>query len=49
LVEALLTEAERVAAEIRSHEGAERGDVVVLKGAARRAPLLDIGLGPGAS
>jgi (E)-4-hydroxy-3-methylbut-2-enyl-diphosphate synthase len=47
LVEALLEEAERVAAEIRAREGEREGEVVVLKGAARRAaPLLDVGLRP---
>lgn len=48
LVEALLEEAERVAAEIRAREGESKsGEVVVLKGAARRgAPLLGIGLRP---
>jgi (E)-4-hydroxy-3-methylbut-2-enyl-diphosphate synthase len=46
LVEALLEEAERVAAEIRAHGGPEHGGVVVRKGAGRRAPLLGIGPSP---
>jgi (E)-4-hydroxy-3-methylbut-2-enyl-diphosphate synthase len=46
LVEALLEEAERVAAEIRAAGGGdEGGGVTVLKGAARRAPL-QIGMQP---
>src|ERR671918_319334 len=49
LVEALLEEAERVAAEIRASGGAEGdGGPVVVKGAGRRAPMT-IGLGPSAS
>ena len=48
LVEALLEEAERVAAEIRASGGAEGdGGPVVVKGAGRRAPMT-IGLGPSA-
>jgi (E)-4-hydroxy-3-methylbut-2-enyl-diphosphate synthase len=47
LVEALLEEAERVAAEIRARGEDTGGGAVVLKGAGRRAPLLDIGPGPG--
>jgi (E)-4-hydroxy-3-methylbut-2-enyl-diphosphate synthase len=39
LVEALLEEAERVAAEIRASGTTGEGEAVVLKGAARRAPM----------
>jgi (E)-4-hydroxy-3-methylbut-2-enyl-diphosphate synthase len=45
LVEALLEEAERVAAEIRAAGGDEEGDVEVLKGAARRNRALGVGMG----
>jgi (E)-4-hydroxy-3-methylbut-2-enyl-diphosphate synthase len=48
LVDALLEEAERVAAEIRSSGTTEPGEVKVLKGAARRAgaqPAMDIAMG----
>ena len=45
LVEALLEEADRVAAEIRAAGGDSEGDVKVVKGAGRRA-LMDIGMGP---
>ena len=47
LVDALLEEAERVAAEIRASGSAEDGEVKVLKGAARRAGAapVDIGMG----
>lgn len=47
LVEALLEEAERVAGEIRAEGGGGEGSATVLKGAARRAPLIDIGMRPG--
>jgi (E)-4-hydroxy-3-methylbut-2-enyl-diphosphate synthase len=49
LVEALLEEAERLAVEIRAQGGDGDGDVVVLKGAARRggSQHLTIGMGPG--
>ncbi|MFN2489941.1 MAG: flavodoxin-dependent (E)-4-hydroxy-3-methylbut-2-enyl-diphosphate synthase [Actinomycetota bacterium] len=46
LVEALLEEAERVAAEIRSSEGPVEGRATVLTGAARRTPPMDIGKAP---
>jgi len=45
LVEALLQEAERVAAEIRAEGGAETGEVVVRKGAGRRVPVMSVGMG----
>jgi (E)-4-hydroxy-3-methylbut-2-enyl-diphosphate synthase len=45
LVEALLQEAERVAAEIRASGTAGEGEVQVLKGAARRTPLIPIKMG----
>ncbi|MEA2461849.1 MAG: (E)-4-hydroxy-3-methylbut-2-enyl-diphosphate synthase [Actinomycetota bacterium] len=45
LVEALLKEAERVAAEIRAAGSPEAGEVTILKGAARRAPVMTIGMG----
>ncbi|HVF53559.1 MAG TPA: flavodoxin-dependent (E)-4-hydroxy-3-methylbut-2-enyl-diphosphate synthase [Actinomycetota bacterium] len=45
LVEALLEEAERVAAEIRASGETSDGDVVVLKGAGRRAATMGIGMG----
>ena len=47
LVDALLEEAERVAAEIRASGASEEGSATVLKGAARRAGAvpLDIGMG----
>lgn len=45
LVDALIAEAERVAAEIRASGGPEDGEVVVLKGAGRRAAM-GIGMGP---
>ena len=47
LVEALLQEAERVAAEIRATGASEEGDVVIQKGAARRGgiPVMPIGMG----
>jgi (E)-4-hydroxy-3-methylbut-2-enyl-diphosphate synthase len=45
LVEALIEEAERVAAEIRAAGGDGEGDVKIVKGAGRRA-LMDIGMGP---
>jgi (E)-4-hydroxy-3-methylbut-2-enyl-diphosphate synthase len=44
LVEALLKEAERVAAEIRASGGDGPGGATVLKGAARRVPLMSIGM-----
>ena len=44
LVASLLEEAERLAAEIRAAGGDERGEVTVLKGAARRAPLLGVAM-----
>jgi (E)-4-hydroxy-3-methylbut-2-enyl-diphosphate synthase len=44
LVEALLEEARRVAAEINARGDAGEGEVVVLKGAARRAPLLGVAM-----
>lgn len=44
LVEALLEEAERVAAEIRASGGAEEGSPKVVKGAGRR--LLEVGMRP---
>ncbi|MGH2755733.1 MAG: flavodoxin-dependent (E)-4-hydroxy-3-methylbut-2-enyl-diphosphate synthase [Actinomycetota bacterium] len=44
LVEALLEEAERVAAEIRAAGGDSEGGATVVKGAGRRA-LMDIGMG----
>ncbi len=48
LVEALLQEAERVAAEIRAEGGGdETGEVVVRKGAGRRVPIMSVGMGPG--
>jgi (E)-4-hydroxy-3-methylbut-2-enyl-diphosphate synthase len=44
LVDALIEEAERVAAEVRARGGETGGgEAVVLRGAARRAPLLGIG------
>ena len=46
LVEALLKEAERVAAEIRAAGGPEEGRVEVVKGAGRRAGEMTIGMGP---
>ncbi|MDP9066845.1 MAG: flavodoxin-dependent (E)-4-hydroxy-3-methylbut-2-enyl-diphosphate synthase [Actinomycetota bacterium] len=46
LVDALLEEAERVAADIRAAGGAEEGSVEVLKGAGRRNALLQVGLTP---
>ncbi len=46
LVDALLEEAERVAAEIRAEGGRHYGVVEVLKGAGRRNALLQVGLGP---
>ncbi|MGH2788002.1 MAG: flavodoxin-dependent (E)-4-hydroxy-3-methylbut-2-enyl-diphosphate synthase [Actinomycetota bacterium] len=46
LVEALLEEAERVAAEIRASGQTSEGGPVVVKGAGRRASPLSIGLGP---
>jgi (E)-4-hydroxy-3-methylbut-2-enyl-diphosphate synthase len=46
LVEALLEEAERVAAEIRAMGGTTEGKVEVLKGAGRRNALLEIGPSP---
>jgi (E)-4-hydroxy-3-methylbut-2-enyl-diphosphate synthase len=46
LVDALLEEAERVAAEIRAEGGAADGPVEVLKGAGRRNALLEIGPNP---
>jgi (E)-4-hydroxy-3-methylbut-2-enyl-diphosphate synthase len=52
LVEALLEEAERVAAEIRASGSTEAGEVKVLKGAARRAGAvpMDIAMGkPGSN
>jgi hypothetical protein len=42
-VDALLEEAERVAAEVRARGETGGGEAVVLRGAARRAPLLGIG------
>jgi (E)-4-hydroxy-3-methylbut-2-enyl-diphosphate synthase len=45
LVEALLEEAERVAAEIRAAGGGGDGGPVVVKGAGRRAPMT-IGMVP---
>jgi (E)-4-hydroxy-3-methylbut-2-enyl-diphosphate synthase len=45
LVEALLKEAERVAAEIRAEGGPQSGDVVIQKGAGRRAAGMSIGMG----
>ena len=45
LVDALLEEAERVAAEIRAAGGPASGDVEVLKGAGRRNALLQVGVG----
>ncbi|MGH2816945.1 MAG: flavodoxin-dependent (E)-4-hydroxy-3-methylbut-2-enyl-diphosphate synthase [Actinomycetota bacterium] len=45
LVDALLEEAERVAAEIRAAGGDVEGDVEVLKGAARRNRSLGVGMG----
>jgi (E)-4-hydroxy-3-methylbut-2-enyl-diphosphate synthase len=47
LVEALLDEAERVAAEIRARGEEGDGTAVVVRGAGRRAPLLNIGSPPG--
>jgi (E)-4-hydroxy-3-methylbut-2-enyl-diphosphate synthase len=47
LVDALLEETERVAAEIRARGEDEAGGAVVLKGAGRRAPLLGIAHPPG--
>ena len=49
LVEALLQEAERVAAEIRAAAGPVdvEGGPVILKGAARRVPVMSIGMGKG--
>jgi (E)-4-hydroxy-3-methylbut-2-enyl-diphosphate synthase len=44
LVEALLAETRRVAADIRARGDEGEGDVVVKRGAARRAPLLGIGM-----
>ena len=50
LVDALLEEAERVAAEIRASGDAGSGDVEVVKGAGRRNALLQVGLGePGSN
>jgi (E)-4-hydroxy-3-methylbut-2-enyl-diphosphate synthase len=50
LVDALLEEAERVAAEIRASGGETSGEVEVVKGAGRRNALLQVGLGePGPS
>ncbi len=46
LVDALLEEAERVAAEIRAEGARDDGVVEVLKGAGRRNALLQVGLGP---
>jgi (E)-4-hydroxy-3-methylbut-2-enyl-diphosphate synthase len=46
LVEALLAEAERVGDEIRRSNGDEGNGRVVVKGAARRAAPLSIGMGP---
>lgn len=45
LVEALLEEAERVAAEIRAAGGPADGEVEVIKGAGRRARPMSIGMG----
>lgn len=45
LVEALLQEAERVAAEIRASGSPTEGKVEIRKGAARRAPVMSIGMG----
>jgi (E)-4-hydroxy-3-methylbut-2-enyl-diphosphate synthase len=44
LVEALLQEAERVAAEIRAEGVPAEGEAVVLKGAGRRVPVMSIGM-----
>ena len=50
LVDALLEEAERVAAEIRASGEAGSGEVEVVKGAGRRNALLQVGLGePGSN
>ncbi|MDQ3878388.1 MAG: flavodoxin-dependent (E)-4-hydroxy-3-methylbut-2-enyl-diphosphate synthase [Actinomycetota bacterium] len=46
LVESLLQEAERVAAEIRAAGGDGEGGPVVLKGAARRAATIPVTMGP---
>src|SRR5918999_4685195 len=46
LVDALLEETERVAAENRGRGGEEAGGAVVVKGAARRMAPLDISMGP---
>jgi (E)-4-hydroxy-3-methylbut-2-enyl-diphosphate synthase len=46
LVDALLEEAERVAAEIRAGGAVASGEVEVLKGAGRRNALLQVGTGP---
>jgi (E)-4-hydroxy-3-methylbut-2-enyl-diphosphate synthase len=46
VVEALLAEAERLAEEIRAAGKTVEGEVAVLKGAARRTPLLDVALRP---
>jgi len=46
LVDALLEEAERVAAEIRAAGAVASGEVEVLKGAGRRNALLQVGTGP---
>ena len=46
LVDALLEEAERVAAEIRAAGDVAAGEVEVLKGAGRRNALLQVGAGP---
>ena len=46
LVDALLEEAERVAAEIRAAGEVGAGEVEVLKGAGRRNALLQVGTGP---
>ena len=44
LVASLLEEAERLATEIRASGSTPEGRVTVLKGAARRAPLLEVGM-----
>lgn len=46
LVEALLTEARRVADEIRAQGEPESGDVKVVRGAGRRQAVMPIGMGP---
>ena len=46
LVDSLLEEAERVAAEIRASGRAEGNGAVVVKGAGRRDPPLTVGMKP---